>query len=239
MRPFRNILWVFDQNAGTAALEWVAAIAKHPPTQCTVVEVMEPAPGAAPPPRSSVPNGGSDDLVGPTIEHEPRRLEQAADALRAHGIHPDIRVLHGIPHLEIARQVLHGGHDLLIVSAQGKLGMRQQLAESAVLHLRAQLPMPRVDAQSGARPTAQRNTRCPGLGGGLGGPEPRGAGHCLWLDAGGTLARFTYSTPPPAITRACREPAPSPSNGVVGSRLWTSAGRTARRRTGVVRRLAP
>jgi universal stress protein E len=142
MRQFRSVLWVFDQDTGTAALEWVASLAKHPLTQLTVVEVMEPAPGDVPPPRPSVPSGDSDEPLGPAVERERRRLEQAVDALRAQGIHPDIRVLLGVPCLEISRQVLRGGHDLLIVSAQGNCGMRERVAESPALHLARTCPCP-------------------------------------------------------------------------------------------------
>lgn len=76
------------------------------------------------------------------VEVETQTVEQALALVRQAGIEVTGRVLSGRPYLEIIRQVLREGHDLVMVMAEGKGGLRQALFGSTTMHLMRKCPCP-------------------------------------------------------------------------------------------------
>jgi nucleotide-binding universal stress UspA family protein len=143
MRDFRSVLLVFDkEDDATAALEWVVPLTRGSQTRLTVVEVVDQVPcGVRTSTRMTDPqvHRGSQQ---PGVECGEKHLAQSMEILRAQGLDPDSRVLVGIPFVEITRQVLRDGHDLVIVPAEGNCGLRKQLLDSPALHLMRTCPCP-------------------------------------------------------------------------------------------------
>jgi len=118
MKRFQNILLVFDEGVrGEAALARAATLAKENQAQLTVVEVIREMPPEA---RRLI------SVWRPLLVEDPQELlvrerqEQLAQfiqSIRQQGVEGDTRVLVGAPFLEVTREVLRNGHDLVIVTA--------------------------------------------------------------------------------------------------------------------------
>jgi nucleotide-binding universal stress UspA family protein len=113
MKRFVNILCVLETGkTGGAALERVAPLAESNQASLTVVTVIE-----------RVAAGMTDSepiLAGLHLQVESRQaedLETLVDPYRK-GLEVEAKVLIGTPFLEIIREVLRGGYDLLIKSPE-------------------------------------------------------------------------------------------------------------------------
>lgn len=87
-----------------------------------------------------VPTAGS--IQEFIIETETQTVEQAVAMVRQAGIEVSGRVLAGTPFLEIIRQVLSHGHDLIMIMAEGSGGLREILFGSTTMHLMRKSPCP-------------------------------------------------------------------------------------------------
>ncbi|HMQ56755.1 MAG TPA: universal stress protein, partial [Anaerolineae bacterium] len=76
------------------------------------------------------------------IETERQTVEQAVTMVRQAGIEVSGRILTGTPFLEIIRQVLSHGHDLVMIMAEGAGGLREILFGSTTMHLMRKSPCP-------------------------------------------------------------------------------------------------
>jgi nucleotide-binding universal stress UspA family protein len=71
-----------------------------------------------------------------------KQLERLVAPISKEGLHIGVNVLIGTPFLEIIRQVLRQKHDLVIMSAGGRSGLKGRLFGSTSLHLMRKCPCP-------------------------------------------------------------------------------------------------
>jgi nucleotide-binding universal stress UspA family protein len=76
------------------------------------------------------------------VEDENERLEQWVDFVRRSGVPVGGKILCGMPFVEIIREVLRNEHDLVMTTAEGRVGLKEILFGSAALHLMRQCPCP-------------------------------------------------------------------------------------------------
>jgi universal stress protein E len=143
MKPLTSILLVLDKEGdATAAIERLAPLAKGSRARLTVVQTMDQVPCSI---RRSTKAATPVVLEGPqqrVIELREGRLAKALETLCAQGLRADVQSLGGIPFLEITRQVLQAGHDLVIVPAAETCGIEGKLLGSPALHLMRTCPCP-------------------------------------------------------------------------------------------------
>jgi nucleotide-binding universal stress UspA family protein len=76
------------------------------------------------------------------VGEESRRLEQWVGIVRQGGIEADGKILYGTPFLQIIREVLRNGHDLVMTSAERRSNLRERLFGSLTMHLMRKCPCP-------------------------------------------------------------------------------------------------
>jgi nucleotide-binding universal stress UspA family protein len=76
------------------------------------------------------------------IEKESQRLELWVGLARQAGVPVTGIMLCGTPFLEIIREVLRSGHDLVMTCAEGSAGLKQKLLGSTTMHLMRKCPCP-------------------------------------------------------------------------------------------------
>jgi universal stress protein E len=76
------------------------------------------------------------------VEEESQRLEKWVDFVRRSGVPVTCKMLYGIPFLEIIREVLRNEHDLVMTTAEGRVGLKEKLFGSTALHLMRKCPCP-------------------------------------------------------------------------------------------------
>jgi nucleotide-binding universal stress UspA family protein len=76
------------------------------------------------------------------VEEESQRLEHWVDFVRRRGVQVSGKMLYGMPFLAIIREVLRNEHDLVMTTAEGRVGLKERLFGSAALHLMRQCPCP-------------------------------------------------------------------------------------------------
>ena len=131
MKRFKNILLLADQETdGQAIFRRAAALAINNRARLTVVVVIE-----------ELPRDMSMFIVAITpmklqelIVRERRKyLDQIVATLGKEGVKVAVHVLTGTPFLEIIRQVLRQKHDLVIMAAEGRSGLKGRLFGSTSL----------------------------------------------------------------------------------------------------------
>ena len=153
MQRFKNVLFHYRTAADRPALEQTALLAKKNQARLTVVEILEDLPrdlGMAnhgPPP--------ADLLISFTKERQ-ERLQQLAASLVVSGSQIRTRVLVGTPFLEITREVLREDHDLVMMTAEGPLGLKKVLFGSTSMHLMRKCPCPVWVMKPGPRRRSMR-----------------------------------------------------------------------------------
>ena len=156
MDHFRNILFVADdQSAYERALDRVCALAESAAAKVTLIDTIDSG-GARDLSRffPIAPGVGPKEVASKVINVRRNRLEARADALRAHGIDVTTHVLIGTPFIEVIRQVLRGGHDLVIKGAHRSGG--RAFFPGADMHLLRKCPCPVWILNATAAPTCQR-----------------------------------------------------------------------------------
>jgi universal stress protein E len=145
MKRFKNILLVFDEGVrGEAALERAATLAKENQARLAVVEVI----GELPLPRDARQFVSLwrplliEDPYDLIIRERQKQLEQCIEPMRQQGVRGDTKVLVGDPFLEVTREVLRNGHDLVIMTAEGKCGVKEWLFGTTSMHLMRKCPCP-------------------------------------------------------------------------------------------------
>lgn len=141
MRRLRNILFVAnratgDRNLG-AALNRAAALAKHNQANLKVVDVLD-----------ELPHDASDlykivrrpELREMLIEHRLSALDELVAPLSETGLQVGTKILVGTAHIEIIREIMRDGHDLLIKPAAGAGSLKKVLFASTDMHLIRECP---------------------------------------------------------------------------------------------------
>jgi universal stress protein E len=76
------------------------------------------------------------------IQEEKHNLEQVVASIRQAGVQVSSKVLYGSPFLEIIREVLRGGYDLVMIAAEGRSRLKEALFGSTTMHLMRKCPCP-------------------------------------------------------------------------------------------------
>ena len=139
MQRFKNILLVDDGGAERkAALERAVTLAKRNQAELKVVGILEEVPSELHQIQGLKPAA----LQEMAIHSRREQLENLVAPLRQEGMKITSNVLIGTPFLEIIREVLRNHHDLVMLNAEGKGGLKEIIFGSTEMHLMRKCPCP-------------------------------------------------------------------------------------------------
>jgi len=140
VKRFKNILLLADQGTDSnAILRRAAALANNNRARLTVVDVIEELPRDI---QKFIVVITPMELQKRVIQERQKQLERLVAPILKEGLRVGINVLSGTPFLEIIRQVLRQKHDLVIMAAEGRSGLKDRLFGSTSLHLMRKCPCP-------------------------------------------------------------------------------------------------
>jgi len=140
MKRFKKILLVSSENAGArATLARAVELAKRNRARLTLVEVVEELPREL---RTLITATVPVELRKLAIKERKERLEAIVAPLVEDGVRATAAVVYGTPFLEIIREVLRKKYDLVILTAEGRGGVKERLFGSTSLHLMRKCPCP-------------------------------------------------------------------------------------------------
>lgn len=149
MKRFKNILLVADfdvnQQMVVDRAVWLAMQNEARLTVLTVVKELPLTECLSPIPLTEClsPTGiQSVNFHALMIADRREKADALADAIGQHGVEAKMRIAIGTPFLEIIRQVLRDEHDLVILAAEGKSGVKDRLFGSTSMHLMRKCPCP-------------------------------------------------------------------------------------------------
>jgi universal stress protein E len=118
MHRFRNILVAIDGDLSPhGVLTRAARLARQSVASIKLIAVVEDLPWYT---RLVLPT--AEELQTLLVRDKAEALGRLAEPLRQDGVAVSTNVLQGRPHIEMVREVLRGGHDLLIRSRFRTLG---------------------------------------------------------------------------------------------------------------------
>lgn len=146
MKRFKNISLVYECDQTT--LERAATLARDNRAKLTIVYPFREAPAGTE--RLAVGRNVIDlkQLVHQEIQ---ARLKEVARSVRSFGVRPAVQPLYGNPSIEIIRDVLENRRDLVIMTAEGKGGVKERLFGSTSTHLMRKCPAPLFIMKPGRR----------------------------------------------------------------------------------------
>lgn len=151
MKRFSNILLVADAGMDrSVALKNAVRLAKSNHATLTVVSVVEDVFGE---PTSL---GSSSEFREIALKEERQKLDDVIKSIAKADIAIASKLLIGKPFIEIIRQVLRFGHDLVIKSADEDQSLRDFMFCSTDMHLLRKCPCPVWINQSSEKPHYQR-----------------------------------------------------------------------------------
>jgi len=137
MKRFKNISLLYECDEAT--LERAALLAKENRARLTIVHpIKETLTGSR---RLAVGQKTIDVRKLVQQEHQ-ARLKEVASFVKSLGVRPATRVMVGEPFLEIIRDVIENRRDLVIMTAEGKGGIRERLFGSTSNWLMRKCPAP-------------------------------------------------------------------------------------------------
>lgn len=140
MKRFKNILLIHDPaSPDEGALRRASSLAKRNQARLTLFSVLKDVPPSA---YLVVPDRSVSQLQAELSEERGEMLDQQAGEIAADGVEVATRVVTGMPFLEIIRQVLREEHDLVILTAEGKGGIKERVFGSTSMHLMRKCPCP-------------------------------------------------------------------------------------------------
>ena len=144
MQRFNNILVIADiadsQNAVFARAAHLAVRNRGMLTVASVVESLHDAATRVAARHSAVLCDLK--LEGMMVQEERNRLESLVAPLRDAGVRVQVRILTGIPSIEIIREVVQNHHDLVMMMADGDSGLTCALFGSTPIDLMRKCPCP-------------------------------------------------------------------------------------------------
>ncbi len=140
MRRFKNALFVANGPAQVAgAFDRAVILAKENQARLTVIDVLDTVPPDA---RILITTMSPLDLQETLCRERLIQLEELIGPAKAEGVQVSAKVLVGSRFIEIIREVLRSGHDLVMKAAEGKLGPPARLFGSTDMHLTRKCPCP-------------------------------------------------------------------------------------------------
>jgi nucleotide-binding universal stress UspA family protein len=139
MKRFKNILLVSDHGAiDNSVFRRATTLATENQAKLTLLEVLEE-------PREMQTFAGSanmEEVRKRAVAELRERIEEVMAPVRDQGIETAATVLLGTPFIEIIREVMRKKHDLVMMMAEGKSGLKDRLFGSTSLHLMRKCPCP-------------------------------------------------------------------------------------------------
>lgn len=143
MNRFKNILLICDElSLHEKAIKRAMTLAKANGASITLMDVFESPPGELTQVFGRFSGSSDYDLEGEIKETMRSRLVDVGAQIRADGTETTEVVAQGVAFVEIIRQVLRGGHDLLMKGAAGESDSRFLFFGSTDLHLLRKCPCP-------------------------------------------------------------------------------------------------
>ncbi len=134
------ILYQSLEKGAKATLNRTLSLAKAHEAELTVVDVMNSESAASL--GDSFSARDVMELRREVEEQRERGLAAAQAAAERDGVNAKTKLLFGEPFLEIIRETVQGGHDLVIKTAHGEGGWSERLFGSVALHLMRKCPVP-------------------------------------------------------------------------------------------------
>ncbi len=140
MKRFKNILLVNNSEIkNPAALTCAFSLAKNNNAKIRIVDVVKETSSYQPIlPESAKSINIHDMLVQEKREH----LDSLLRPFQKEDVETSIKILTGIPFLEIIREVIRKDHDLVIVTPEGKSEFKDMLFGTTTMHLLRKCPCP-------------------------------------------------------------------------------------------------
>ena len=140
MKRFKNILLIFDpEKSDRSTFRRAAALARNNQGRLTVVSVLHHLPRDLP---MAVTKISPQELQEIAIKERRTQAERFIKLGEREIGDVSFNVVIGTPFIEIIRQVIRDQHDLVIVTAEGKTGLKDRLFGSTSLHLMRKCPCP-------------------------------------------------------------------------------------------------
>ena len=119
-----------------------------------IIDIIEEIPGVTPVPVTPKSPLDFQERIPVTIEELPldvqehiiqeenHDLEQIVASIRQAGVQVSSKLLSGSPFVEIIREVLRGGYDLVMITAESRGGLKEALFGRTTMHLMRKCPCP-------------------------------------------------------------------------------------------------
>ena len=140
MERFKNILLVVNsQIKNPAAMSCAFSLAKNNSAKLKIVDVVKEMSSYQPILPESAKNINLHDIL---IQEKRDHIERLLKSFNQEDVAPSIKILTGIPFLEIIREVLRKDHDLVITTPEGKSEFKDMLFGTTTMHLMRKCPCP-------------------------------------------------------------------------------------------------
>ena len=151
MQRFKDISVVCECDKST--LERAAILARDNRAQLTIVYPIKEWPEES----ETLKVGQHSINLGKLVRQDvDERMKDIARSVESMGVRPATRLLIGDPFLEIIRDVIENERDLVIMTAEGKGGVRERLFGSTARHLMRKCPAPLLVMKPGRRKRFQQ-----------------------------------------------------------------------------------
>lgn len=137
MKRFKNILLIHPCDRPT--LDRAVTLTQSNRARLTVVKVAREVVGAS---LVTVPGGPALDMQDLVVKEYQSQLKDFVAPVKNGGIRVSTKVLVGTPFLEIVREVISHKRDLVMMTTEGKGGLKARLFGSTSLHLMRKCPCP-------------------------------------------------------------------------------------------------
>jgi nucleotide-binding universal stress UspA family protein len=140
MQRFKKILLVYDGKAGErSSLERAVALAKSNRAELTLVDVIEELPGDL---DMFIASVHPEDVRDAAVNERQGELEEIIRPVKDEGIQVSANVFCGRPFIEIIKEVLRSGHDLVIKNVEAEAGKKEILFGTTTMPLMRKCPCP-------------------------------------------------------------------------------------------------
>ena len=140
MKRFKNILLVCDfKTKQNMAVERAVSLAQQNEARLTVITVVKELPADM---GMAITAMTPQELFELVVNDRREKVDALVADISKQGVAAKSMVTTGTPFMEIIRQVLRDKHDLVILAAEGKGGIKERLFGSTSMHLMRKCPCP-------------------------------------------------------------------------------------------------
>lgn len=140
MERFKNILLVVNSEIKNPAAHSCAfSLAKNNSAKLKIIDVVKETSSYQPILPGSAKNLNIHDLL---LQEKRENVERSLRPFLKEGVDTSIKILSGIPFIEIIREVIRKDHDLVIITPEGKSEFKDMLFGTTTMHLMRKCPCP-------------------------------------------------------------------------------------------------